>query len=110
MADQMKLAVHRLEAGAMVAAKIGNGLEVGRELAQQPDDFQVALALALQRARRADAMEIAIEIEPQQIAGMIGRRPGVREDGLGKAERKKIERGDEGIEETHRVIGRDEIF
>ena len=49
VAEQMELPMHGLEAGTMFATKIGDGFEIRRQLAKEPDEFQVALALPLQR-------------------------------------------------------------
>ena len=57
VAEQMELPVHELEAGAVLAAKVGDGLEVRRQLAQQPEHFQVALTFGLQQARGTHAMQ-----------------------------------------------------
>ena len=110
MAEQMKLAMHQLEAGAVIAAEIGDGLEVGRQFAQEPDDFQIALTLALQRAAGAHTVQVAVEIKPQQIPWMIRRGAGVSENGFGKTQREQIERSHEGVDETHGVFRADVIF
>jgi len=96
--------MHGLEAGAVVAAEVGDGLVIGGELAHEPDEFQVAVTFLFQLARGAQAMEIAVEIKPQERARIVGGPPGVSGDGPGKAQRVQIQRGDEGINETHRVL------
>ena len=106
----MELAMHELEAGAVVAAEVRDGLEVRGQLAQEPDEFQVALAFLLQLARGADAVEIAVEIKAQQRARFIGRPSSVSRDGPSKAQRVQIEGGHEGVDETHRVLRRDVIL
>ena len=103
MTEQMELAMDPLEAGAVVAAEVGDGLVVGGLPAQEPAQLEVALALALEGARGAQAL--AVEVEAQQVAGVIGRTPGVGRDGFGKAQRVQIELRHEGVEEAHGVLG-----
>ena len=50
-------AVRRNKGGFVVLAKIGNGLEVGFEPVDQPNHFDVALALSFEPPRRADPLE-----------------------------------------------------
>ena len=45
---------------AVVAAEVGDGLEVGGEPAGQPDQLDVALRFALEAAAGRDAVEVAI--------------------------------------------------
>src|SRR6185436_7371538 len=106
----MELAMDELEAGAMVAAKVGDGFVIGRELANEPDEFQVAVTFLFQLPRGAQAMEITVEIKAQERARFIGGPPGVSGDGPCKTQRVQIERGDEGIDETHRVLRCDVIL
>lgn len=55
-------------------------------------------------------MQIAVEIKPQQIGRIVRRAAGVLDDGVSEPQRAHIARGDEGIEETHGIIGRDVIL
>jgi hypothetical protein len=68
------------EAAAKVAdglaiglAEIGDGLEVGRQTFEQPNDLEVAVGLAFEGAAGADSEKVAIEIEAKKIAGVVGR-------------------------------------
>ncbi len=69
------MAAHRLDGLAIVAAEVGDGLEVGRKLAGQPHQLDVAARLALQPPARLHLVEIAVEIELQQRRRMIARPP-----------------------------------
>ena len=55
-------------------------------------------------------MQIAVEIKPQERARLIRRAFGVRRNGFGKTQRVQIERGDEGVNEAHRIIRCDVIL
>src|SRR5204863_4913467 len=93
---------------AIVAAEIGNRLEVRRQLSDEPHHLDVALALALQPARRLDLVEIAIQINLEQrcwvIAGSASRlRLNV------EADLRQIESIDEGIHHPHWIIGFDRL-
>ena len=58
---------------SVVAAKIGDRLEVGDKPAQQPHRLDIAPALPLQSPRRANLVEIAPHIQLQQIARVVAR-------------------------------------
>ena len=51
-----------------------------------------------------------VEIQPQQIPRMIGRRTRVRGDGPGKTQREQIQRLDKRVDEAHRIIARDIVL
>lgn len=108
-AEENELAMNRLERFEIILPEIGDGLEVGSEFAEEPDDFDIAMAFRFERAGRTDAMEIAVEIELEQRGGIVRRPACVSTTRPGKAEREEIERGDEGIEETDGIIGRNVI-
>jgi hypothetical protein len=59
----------------VVASKVRNRLEVRRQPAQKPHDLDIARTLALQPARRAHFVKVAIKIKLQQIPRIIGRPP-----------------------------------
>jgi hypothetical protein len=48
-------------------AELGDDLQVRGELAQQPEQFDVAAAGMFEPARRADRVQVTIDVEPQQI-------------------------------------------
>ena len=68
-AQQHELAEHRAEGVAVVAAEIGDGLEVGLQVTQQPDHLDIAVGLGLEPAARSDAIQVAVDVELQQIGG-----------------------------------------
>jgi hypothetical protein len=46
-------------------------------VAQQPDDFDIAMRLGLEAAAGADAVELAVDVELEQVLEIIA-RPGSR--------------------------------
>ena len=103
-AEQVELAEDRLERRRIVPAEIGDGLEVGPELPQQPEHFEIAPALQLQTAAGAHLVEVTPEVELQKIARRKGRPAGVRRRGAGKAAGLQVEPIDKGLEEAHRML------
>jgi hypothetical protein len=61
------------DSSAVVTPEISNRLMVGRETTDEPHHLDVALALALEPARRADLVEVTVNVELQQVARIIAR-------------------------------------
>lgn len=79
--------------------------EIREKAAQQPDHRKVTRCLGRQAPARPHPVEIPIEIQLQQIGGIIAgalRRPGPR---AAKAQLPKIEIIDERRDEPYRVVG-----
>ncbi len=74
-AQDHELPKNLLERGAIVAPEIGDGLEVRLQTPQQPDDLYVAMTFGLKTAARPHPVEIAVNIELQQIAGSVAGTP-----------------------------------
>lgn len=91
----------------MVATEIRDGLEVGAEPSQQPHQLDIALGLLLEPPAGADPVEVAIEVEPQQIPGARPAR--LRRPGPLEAQGPKIELGHEGVEKADRIVGPDVV-
>lgn len=91
---------------AVVAAEIGNRLEVGGEPSHQPHRLNFASAGPLQPARRANLVEIAPHIELQKVtrikAGPTRRCRGRTH----KAESCQIETIRKGVDHPNRSVGR----
>jgi len=102
--QQGKLPRHRFEGFQVVLAEICDGLEVGRQLAGQPDEFDVAVTLRLQPARGAEAVQITVKIKFEQHRGIVGRATGVGTARLGKAERGQILFRHEGVEKADGIF------
>jgi len=91
----------------IIVSAFGNRFVLGSELLQQPQQFDIAVRLLLQAAAGAQAIEVAVQVELQEITRMIRRAScGSGSDTL-EAEGLKIEVIDEGIEKADRILCRD---
>ena len=84
-------------------------LKPGPQAAKRPDDLDVAATLALQTSARTDPVEVAVNVELQQVARRVARTPrrfrlDPREPGV-----RKIEPVNGGVDEPHRILGLDVI-
>jgi hypothetical protein len=70
-ADGHKLAAGLADAAAVVAAEIGDGLEVRGQTPRQPHQLDIALALALQAPAALHAVEVAVDVDLQQHARVV---------------------------------------
>lgn len=61
---------------AVAFAEVGDGLEVGGELAQEPNQLEVAAGFPFKQATGADAVEVAVDVELEQRARVLGRSAG----------------------------------
>ena len=64
-----------LTSNPMKTAIIGNRLKVGPQAAKQPNDLDVAATLSLQPSARSDPVEVAVNVELQQVARRVARTP-----------------------------------
>jgi hypothetical protein len=108
-AQQHKLAEHRFEGAAIVASEVRDRLEVRLEATQQPDDLDIALGFPLQPSARSDPVEVAIDVELQQITGRIARTPRRLRFDPRKPRRREVEPVDESVNEADRIVGVDVI-
>jgi hypothetical protein len=65
----------------VILAEVGYGLMIRPELLQQPHHFDIAVRLLLQATTRTQAVEIAVEVELQEITRGIAGSPGHSRDG-----------------------------
>lgn len=107
-----ELAHHGLEGGGIVLAKTGAGLEVGFAFAQQPDHFQVAVALGFEPTAGAELVQVAVNVKLEQVGGRVTGPSAAPRIGLGEPEAggAQVQPGDEGVEEAHRVVRADIVF
>ena len=108
-AEQDELPAHSLQGRRMVPAEIGDGLEVRGEPPQEPHQFDVAVGLLLQPAAGANAVEVAVQVEPEQVAGIVPRPPGLGRHGPLEAQSPQIEMGHKGLEEADGVVEGDVV-
>ena len=102
--QQHELAEHRFEGAAVVASEVRDRLEVGLQAAHQPDDLDIALGFPLQPSARSDPVEVAIDVELQQIARRIARPPRSLRFDPREAGARKIEPINEGLDEPNRIV------
>ncbi|OTP74317.1 hypothetical protein PAMC26577_15960 [Caballeronia sordidicola] len=62
-----------MNADAVVTTKVSYGFEVRSQSAREPHQLNIALAFALKTPARLNPVQIAIDIDLQQLARMIGR-------------------------------------
>ncbi len=99
-----------LEGRGVLAPKVGNRLEVRPQPAQQPDHFQVAVTLRFQAARGAYPVQVAIEVELEQVTRMVAGPPGLLGLGAHEARLGQVEAVDERLDGTHRVVLTDVVL
>jgi hypothetical protein len=88
----------------MVLTEIRNGLEVRHQVAGQPHQLDIALALPLKPSARLDAIEISVNVDLQQRRRMISRSARGKGRDAVKAELGKIQPIDKDIDRPHRII------
>jgi hypothetical protein len=106
-----KGAVRCLERSPVLLPERRDGAVAGRKPPQKPDQLQIPPRLAFQTARGANLVEVAVQIELQQV-GRIVRRLANLHATLGMLESKlcQIERINIDIDRSHRIVGSDVIF
>ena len=83
---------------------------IGRQLARQPHDLDVAVRFTLQTSARRDPVEVSVDVELQKRGRMVARSSRRRRIDARKAESAKIQRLNEGIEYADQVVLGDPIF
>ena len=101
-----ELRAGRADRRPIVAAKVGDRLEVRHQAAGQPHQLDVALGLPFEPPARLDAIEIAVEIDLQQRRWMIGRPSRRFRHNARKAQRPQVEFVDEDIDHADWIIVR----
>src|SRR3954451_14056019 len=108
-AQQHELAEHRAEDLAVDAAEIRYGLKVGLQMPQQPDHLDIAVGLASKAAAGASTVQIAVDVELQQVRRSITRTARRLRNRADKPKRREVQSVDKRLDEPHRVVGRDVI-
>ena len=109
-AQHHELAKHRLEGGAVVAAEVGNGLEIRLEVPEQPDHLDVAVGLGFQAPARANPVEVPINVELEQIGRIVARAPRHLRLHADEPGRTEVEPVDKGLDEPDRIVRPDIII
>ena len=84
--------------------EVGDGLEVGSQLAHQPDHLEVPMTLSFQLPTGTDSVEVAVEVELQQIGGVVRGSTHLVRFGVDKPHLPEVQAIDEGIDEPNRVL------
>ncbi len=69
---RQELRTSRTDGRSIVAAEVGDGLEVRHQAAGQPHQLEVALGLSFEPAAGGDAVEVAVDVDLEQGGKMIG--------------------------------------
>ena len=109
-AEPHKRATGQHQSLAILATEVGDGLEVGAQLAQQPQQLDIALGFALELARGAHLIEVAIQVQLEQIGRIIGRAPGVLGLSPGKAQPPDLNAIDPQVDDAHQMIVSDQLI
>src|ERR1700730_9669057 len=89
---------------AIVLPEVRDGLEVRRQTPAQPHYLDVAMGLTLQPAARRDLVDVAVNVDLQQRARMIGWTSGRFRNHTVKAQRPEIQLIDKPVDHPHRVV------
>ena len=94
----------------VVSAKISDGFKVRSQSPQQPHDFDVALALSLQPPGGTNLLEITVEIEFEQVAGVVRRPSGCFWNGFVEPQLLKVQQGNIGLYHPNQMVFGNELI
>src|SRR5215510_11754309 len=103
-AQRDELATHLTNGLAIVLAEVRNGLEVRRQLPDQPDHLDIALAFPLQASARRNSIKIAVDVELEHDAGVITGSASVERLNADEPQLIQIETIDEHVDRSHRIV------
>src|SRR3954451_20778602 len=84
-------------------------VKVGLQMPEQPDHLDIAVGLGFQAAARASTVQIAVDVELQQVRRSITRTARRLRNRADKPKRREVQSVDKRLDEPHRVVGRDVI-
>jgi hypothetical protein len=95
---------------AVVAAKVGDRLEVWRQTSRQPHQLDVALTFTLETPARRHPVQIPINVDLEHHAWVVGRA--ARDCGRATVETKfrKVQFVDESIDDPDRIVLSDVVI
>jgi hypothetical protein len=109
--EQFQVSTQRDEAAAdvadadtVVAPEVRNGLEVRRQAACEPHQFDIALRFALQASAGLNAVEVAVDVDLEQDRRVVRRSASHGGFGTLKAQASQLEFFDERVDHTDRVV------
>jgi hypothetical protein len=94
-----------LKAPQLSRRKVRDRLEVRLEATQQPEDLDIALGFPLQPPARSNPVEIAVDVELQQIAWRVARTPRRFRLDTPETRCREVDPVDEHVDEPHRIVG-----
>ena len=99
-----EVAEHPPERVPVVAPEVGDRLQVRPEPAQQPDHFKIAVRLDLQASARADTVQVAVDVQLQEIRRVVAGTPGALGPHALEARVDQVKPIDERVYETNRIV------
>lgn len=109
-ADRNERRVARSQRLSVIPPEVSDRLEVRRQLAKKPHQFGVALRLPLQPPARLHLVQVAVEVQLQQLARVIARPPRRGRPYPAKTQRRQVQLIDEDIDHPDRVVLRHVVF
>ena len=101
---------HGAQRRALAAAELGDRLVIRGQPVEQPHQLDVALALALQTPRGPHLLQVAVQVQLQQVGRVVGRAARGRRLGLAEPQLHEVERSDEGIDDPADVVLRHQLI
>jgi hypothetical protein len=105
-AQPHELRTSRADGWPVVAAEVGDGLEVGHQAASEPHQLEITLGLALEPAAGGDAVEVAVDVDLEQGGGMVSWSSRGLGHHAGKAEGRQVQFIDKGFNDAHGIVRR----
>ncbi|MOA00449.1 hypothetical protein D3C78_1198110 [compost metagenome] len=103
LAQHHELPTDAADCLAVILAEVGDGFEVRHQAPGQPHQLDVALRFALEASTGLDPIEVAVDVNLQQDAGMVSGPAGFRRDDTLETQPAEVEFIDEHIDHPHRV-------
>jgi hypothetical protein len=99
-----KLPASRADCRTVVLSEVCDCLEIRRQAPGQPHQLDVALGLSLKPPARSDLVEVAINVDLQQNARVIGRATHRRRRHALKAESRKVQPLNKRLNDLYLVL------
>jgi hypothetical protein len=103
-AQQDKLAAGGPDGRAVVTTEVGDCLEVGSQPTREPNQFEIALSLALEPPTGRNTVQVAVDIELQQHRRVIAGTPCLCRDCPRKTEFGQVQFVDECLDQPDCVV------
>ena len=103
-AELVELLIYFSNCLLVILAEIGDGTEVGSQLAEQPHHLYVTLALTGKLAGGTHLVEVTVNVEFEKIARVISRSASLSGSATDETQLIHFEAVNEGIEQAYRGI------